>query len=56
VLPGLVPRLVTGGLPLADNAISHRGVLQPRVDRALADPTADTPIPIGTGELVCRMP
>jgi caffeoyl-CoA O-methyltransferase len=51
----LVPRLVAGGLLLADNAISHRGVLQPFLDQALADPRVDALIvPIGTGELVCR--
>ncbi|MBK8984823.1 MAG: class I SAM-dependent methyltransferase [Chloroflexi bacterium] len=51
----VVPRLVRGGLLVADNAINHRAVLQPILDRALADPLVDALIvPIGTGVLVCR--
>jgi caffeoyl-CoA O-methyltransferase len=51
----VVPNLVTGGLLVADNAISHREALQPMLDRALNDPRLDAVIvPIGTGELVCR--
>jgi predicted O-methyltransferase YrrM len=51
----LAPRLVPGGLLVADNAISHQADLQPALDRALADKTVDALIvPIGKGELVCR--
>ncbi|MCB8984763.1 MAG: O-methyltransferase [Ardenticatenaceae bacterium] len=51
----VVPRLVNGGLLVADNATSHREDLQPILDRALADPRVDALIvPIGKGELVCR--
>lgn len=51
----VVPRLVKGGLLIADNAISHREDLQPMLDRALADPRVDALIvPIGKGDLVCR--
>lgn len=51
----VVPNLVTGGLLIADNAISQRETLQPMLDRALNDPRLDTVIvPIGGGELVCR--
>ncbi|MGA7830850.1 MAG: O-methyltransferase [Terracidiphilus sp.] len=51
----LAPRLVPGGLLVADNAISHQADLQPALDRALADETVDALIvPIGKGELVCR--
>ncbi|MFH1372793.1 MAG: O-methyltransferase [bacterium] len=51
----VVPRLVNGGLLVADNAISHRRVLQPMLDRALDDDRVDALIvPIGRGELVCR--
>lgn len=51
----VVPNLVTGGLLVADNAISHRDALRPMLDRALNDPRLDAVIvPIGTGELVCR--
>jgi caffeoyl-CoA O-methyltransferase len=51
----VVPRLVRGGLLVADNAINHRETLQPMLDRALADERVDALIvPIGKGELVCR--
>jgi len=51
----VVPRLVPGGLLVADNATSHQSTLQPVVDRALADPRVDAlVVPIGKGELVCR--
>jgi predicted O-methyltransferase YrrM len=51
----VIPRLVTGGLLLADNAINHREVLEPVLDRALSDPRVDALIvPIGSGVLVCR--
>ena len=51
----VVPRLVKGGLLLADNAINHQQVLQPMLDRALADERLDALIvPIGKGVLVCR--
>lgn len=51
----VVPRLVKGGLLVADNAINHREALQPMLDRALSDDRVDALIvPIGKGELVCR--
>ncbi|MHC1782242.1 MAG: O-methyltransferase [Anaerolineaceae bacterium] len=51
----IVPRLVKGGLLVADNAINHRETLQSMLDRALADERVDALIvPIGKGELVCR--
>ena len=51
----VVPRLVKGGLLIADNAINHRETLQPMLDRALTDDRVDALIvPIGKGELVCR--
>ena len=50
-----VPRLVPGGLLLADNAIDHQQVLLPMLDRALNDIRVDALIvPIGKGVLVCR--
>lgn len=50
-----VPRLVKGGLLVADNAINHREALQPMLERALNDERMDALIvPIGKGELVCR--
>lgn len=51
----VVPKLVSGGLLVADNAVSHRSALQSFLDRALADTRVDALIvPIGRGELVCR--
>ena len=51
----VIPRLVTGGILVADNAINHREALQPMLDRALSDERVDALIvPIGKGELVCR--
>jgi len=51
----VVPRLVPGGILVADNAISHQAALGPMLDHALSDPRVDALIvPIGTGDLVCR--
>jgi predicted O-methyltransferase YrrM len=51
----VIPRMVAGGLLVADNAINHRAILQPMLDRALADERIDALIvPLGGGELVCR--
>ena len=51
----VVPRLVPGGILIADNAINHRETLQPMLDAALADERVDAlVVPIGKGELVCR--
>jgi caffeoyl-CoA O-methyltransferase len=51
----VVPRLVKGGLLVADNAINHQTALKPMLDRALEDPRVDAMIvPIENGELVCR--
>jgi predicted O-methyltransferase YrrM len=51
----VVPRLVPGGMLIADNAINHKETLQPMIDAALADERVDAlVVPIGKGELVCR--
>ena len=51
----VVPNLVTGGLLIADNVISHKKILEPMLERALKDIRADAlVVPIGRGELVCR--
>jgi len=51
----IVPRLVPGGILVADNAINHEATLRPMLDRALQDQRVDALIvPIGKGELVCR--
>ena len=51
----VVPRMVSGGLLVADNAINHRETLHPMLDRALNDERVDGVIvAVGCGELVCR--
>ncbi len=51
----VVPRMVKGGLLIADNAISHKEALESFIERALSDERVDSLIvPIGRGELVCR--
>jgi caffeoyl-CoA O-methyltransferase len=51
----VVPRLLPGGILAADNATTHRAVLQPMLDRALQDDRVDSLIvPIGQGVLICR--
>jgi caffeoyl-CoA O-methyltransferase len=51
----VVPRMVSGGILVADNAINHEAVLRPMLDKALNDARVDALIvPIGKGELVCR--
>lgn len=51
----VAPRLVPGGLLLADNVLSHQEALQPVVDRALSEPSLDAVVvPIGKGVLLCR--
>jgi predicted O-methyltransferase YrrM len=51
----VVPKLVTGGLLIADNAINHQETLKPMLERALTDERVDALIvPIGKGELLCR--
>ena len=51
----IIPRLVPGGVLVADNAINHQETLQPMLARAAADVRVDSLIvPIGKGELVCR--
>jgi caffeoyl-CoA O-methyltransferase len=50
-----VPRMVQGGILVADNAISHEAQLRPMLDYALRDARVDAVlVPIGTGDLVCR--
>lgn len=51
----VVPRMVAGGILVADNAISHEAQLRPMLDYALGDARVDAVlVPIGTGDLVCR--
>jgi len=51
----IVPKLVSGGILVADNAINHYDALKPLIEKALCDPRVDAlVVPIGKGELVCR--
>lgn len=51
----VVPNLVSGGILLADNVISHAQGLEHLVQFASADPRVDTVVvPIGKGLLFCR--
>ncbi len=51
----LVPRLISGGLFIADNATSHEEALRPFIERVLADERVDAlVVPIGKGLLVVR--
>ena len=51
----VIPNMVSGGLLVADNVLSHFDTLQPMINNALADERVDALIvPIGKGELVCR--
>lgn len=51
----VVPRMVSGGILVADNAISHEAQLRPMLDFALRDERMDSVlVPIGQGDLVCR--
>lgn len=51
----VVPRMVRGGILIADNATNHAETLRPMLERALSDERVDAMIvPVGKGELVCR--
>ncbi|MBN1215575.1 MAG: O-methyltransferase [Candidatus Lokiarchaeota archaeon] len=51
----IIPKLVKGGIFIADNALSHERDLKPMVDHALNDQRVDAlVVPIGKGVLVCR--
>lgn len=50
-----VPNLVSGGLLLADNVVSHSRSLEPFVKNAASDERVDAVVvPIGKGLLFCR--
>ena len=51
----VVPRMVKGGLLIADNVISHKESLELFLQRVQSDERVDSVIvPVGQGELVCR--
>jgi len=50
-----IPRLVAGGILVADNAISHRVELAAFLERVMQDNRVDAlVVPIGMGNLLCR--
>jgi len=52
----VVPRMVTGGIIVIDNIISHGDSLKYFIENVLNDNRVDSVIvPIGKGELVCRI-
>jgi len=51
----VVPNMISGGYLIADNAINHRKILQPMINRALHDSRVDSMVvTVGKGLLVCR--
>ena len=51
----VVPRMVVGGILVADNAISHREELAALLERVMRDKRVDAlVVPIGMGDLLCR--
>jgi len=51
----IIPNMMSGGILIADNVISHRETLKPMIDGVLSDKRVDALIiPIGKGELFCR--
>lgn len=51
----VIPKLVPGGILVADNIISHAETLESFAEMARSDPRVDAlVVPIGKGELVCR--
>lgn len=51
----IIPKMVKGGILVADNAINHYESIKPMIDLALNDERVDSVVvPIGKGELLCR--
>lgn len=51
----IIPKMIKGGLLIADNAINHYETLKTMINKALNDSRVDAIIvPIGKGELLCR--
>lgn len=51
----VILNMISGGLLIADNAISHKDKLKSMIERVLADKRVDAlVVPIGSGELICR--
>lgn len=51
----IIPKMVSGGILVADNAATHQEDLAIMLERALTDERVDAMVvPVGKGELVCR--
>ena len=51
----VIPRMKTGGILVADNAINHFETLRPMIEKCLNDERVDAMVvPVGKGELICR--
>ena len=51
----LVPNMISGGIMVADNVISHKDILKDMVQHAFDDSRVDAlVVPIESGELICR--
>ncbi len=51
----LIPKMVSGGILIADNALNFEKILRPMLNQALADQRVDAlVVPIGQGVLLCR--
>ncbi|TFG12506.1 MAG: O-methyltransferase [Promethearchaeota archaeon] len=51
----VIPKMIKGGLLIADNAINHYETLKTMINKALTDSRVDAiVVPIGKGELLCR--
>ena len=51
----VIPKMIKGGILVADNAINHIETLRPMINKSLNDGRVDAlVVPIGKGELICR--
>lgn len=51
----VIPNMISGGILLADNVVSHKADLQPMIDCALNDERVNAMvIPVGQGILMCQ--
>lgn len=51
----VIPKMIRGGILIADNAISHAAMLKPFLDYVYDDQRVDAVlVPLKNGELVCR--
>jgi len=51
----VIPKMVSGGYLIADNAINHQETLQSMIENALRDIRVDAMVaPVGKGLLICR--